>query len=142
MLSKPEIRCFKVTETETGNLAAWARWGFPHKFTEEEKAARSAEKKANSSYDWPEGTNLDIADIKFGALDRIRDQNVDYENDYCWFLSLPAAYHCDTQAPSTRVKMGGVWVLTENSMPPSPNSARVPAQRPREDDDGVWAGTC
>jgi len=85
-LSKPEIRNFKVVDTETGNIAAWSRWGFPHALNEEEKAEKDRkkerEKLEGKKSEWPEGANLELCDLKFGALDRMRNQNVDWENTY------------------------------------------------------------
>jgi hypothetical protein len=88
-MSKPEMRNFKITDVSTGNIAAWARWGFPHAYTEEEKAKKEKEKQEierrteEGTYEeWPRGANLEVCDAKFGALERIRDQNVDWENTY------------------------------------------------------------
>ena len=66
---KPEIRNFKVVETSTGRMAAWARWGFPHSFTEEELKKRELEKD-----EWPQGSNLEVCDGKFGALVDMRER--------------------------------------------------------------------
>lgn len=84
-LSKPEIRNFKITDASTGLIAAWGRWQFPYTFSEEEKAERESEKerkKKEGVSDWPEGANLEVCDVKFGGLERMRNQYVDWENDY------------------------------------------------------------
>lgn len=101
-MSKPEMRNFKVTEVSTGNIAAWARWGFPHTFTEKEKAEKEREKRENErrklegTYEeWPWGSNLEVCDAKFGALERLRNQNVDQENTYGQFLKLRKEKYID-----------------------------------------------
>ena len=67
---KPELRNFKVVETSTGKMAAWARWGFPDGKKEED-----AEKEKDfDPNEWPEGANLDVCEIKFGGLHRRRDE--------------------------------------------------------------------
>lgn len=53
---------------------------------EEEKADKHREKEREKlegkRSEWPEGANLEVCDLKFGALDRIRNRNVDWENTY------------------------------------------------------------
>jgi hypothetical protein len=94
-MSKPEIRNFKITDVSTGNIVAWARWGFPYSFSEEERVERGREKeekerkKREGTYsEWPAGSNLEVCEGKFGALDRIRNQNVDWGNTYGQFELL------------------------------------------------------
>lgn len=88
-LTKPEIRNIKITDTRTGDLAGFARWHFPHTFTEEQKLELEREKeeverkeKEATFSAWPEGANLELCDIKFGTLDRKRKEQVDFENAY------------------------------------------------------------
>lgn len=94
MLTRPEIRHFMITDQSTGRMAAWVRWGFPHTFTEVEKAERQTEKeqkereKKEGRSDYPEGAIVEVCDAKFGSLEKIRDMNVDYENTYGECLSL------------------------------------------------------
>jgi hypothetical protein len=66
--SKPELRNFKIVEARTGRMAAWARWGFPYVFSEEELGEREAEKDS-----WPEGSYLEVCEVKFGGLHKKRD---------------------------------------------------------------------
>ena len=92
MLSKPETRTFKIAEVSTGKMAAWARWTFPYVFSEKEKIEKEQEKlekekeKAKGLYtEWPPGANLEICDVKFGALERLKNKYVDPENMYSEF---------------------------------------------------------
>lgn len=58
-------------------MAAWARWGFPHSFTEEELKKMEQEKD-----EWPEGSNLEICDVKFGGLHKKREFYTRKDEDY------------------------------------------------------------
>jgi hypothetical protein len=95
-LRTPEYRCFKVTEVSTGRIGAWVRWQYPHTLSEEQKAEKKREKereereKAEGKLQkWPRGANLEVCDIKFGWLDRMREKNVDVENMYGTSNSFP-----------------------------------------------------
>lgn len=82
MLSKPDTRFFKITEVSSGKMAAWARWIFPHTFSEEEKLEREREKAKGKSSEWPQGANLEVCDAKFGGLERLKDKYVDPTDTY------------------------------------------------------------
>lgn len=95
MIIKPEYRNLKIVDTSTGNIAAWARWHFPYTFSWEEKAEKEREKEERKKRgvleggEWPVGANLEVCEMKFGALHRIRHELVDFENAYgefCHFL--------------------------------------------------------
>ncbi|KAH8808234.1 acyl-CoA N-acyltransferase [Xylogone sp. PMI_703] len=95
--AQPEIRNFKLVEDSTGRLVAWTRWAFPHVFSEQEKEERrrEAEQKAAlpSNERWPEGSNYEACELKFGGLDVYRQKYVDGENMYhIHFLATDPAY--------------------------------------------------
>jgi hypothetical protein len=77
---KPELRNFKIVETSTGRMAAWARWGFPHSFTEEELKKQELEKD-----EWPQGSNLEVCDVKFGTLHEKRERYTEKGETYSEF---------------------------------------------------------
>ncbi|KAH8594314.1 hypothetical protein B0O99DRAFT_625576 [Bisporella sp. PMI_857] len=88
-MAKPENRTFKITDLETGRIAAWSRWCYPHVLSPEEKAAREAEeqrKKDSGWSEWPPGANHEICSAKFGAIYAKRKENVDSANDYVVLL--------------------------------------------------------
>lgn len=79
----------KVTDTTTGNLAAWGRWTRPYRFSAEEKAAKVKEeekRKAAGRSLWPEGALEEACDAKFGALDKLKEKYVDAEQDWGEFI--------------------------------------------------------
>jgi hypothetical protein len=86
-LSKPDLRNFKIVETSTGRMAAWARWGFPYVFSEEELRMQHEEKD-----EWPEGSNLEVCDVKFGGLHEKRERHTRRGEDYSEF-SLYVLFH-------------------------------------------------
>lgn len=95
-MAKPELRNFKIVDTRTGKIAAWARWHFPYSFSDEEQAERAQEKLENerkkqqgSFSEWPEGSNLEVCEKKFGFLSRMRSELVDFENAYGSFPPIP-----------------------------------------------------
>jgi hypothetical protein len=75
--SKPDLRSFKIVETNTGHMVAWARWGFPYKFSEEELKEKEEEEDS-----WPEGSNLEVCDAKFGGLHKKREGYVEKDETY------------------------------------------------------------
>lgn len=89
LMAKPESRNFKVTEVSTGKIGAWARWYFPYKFSDEEKAQIEREEQEKEKaraegtlQEWPLGSNLEVCDFKFAELDRLTKKYVDPENMY------------------------------------------------------------
>jgi hypothetical protein len=85
----PEMHCFKVTETATRKVAAWARWGYPFTLTEEEKAVRDAEKAQDEAEKasgvatrFPLGSNEEACVEFFGALDVMREKYMKWDEDY------------------------------------------------------------
>ncbi|KAF8867113.1 hypothetical protein BDZ45DRAFT_609269 [Acephala macrosclerotiorum] len=90
LFSKREIHTFKITDNETGKMAAFLRWTFPHELTEEERREREEEKrekervKAETGHDptWPKGANLEICGEKFGGLDRLQEKYVNKKETY------------------------------------------------------------
>jgi hypothetical protein len=89
IFAKPEFRNFKITETSTGKMAAWARWSFPYTFSDEQKLERKREneqkereKAQGGDPDWPPGSNLEICHAKFGALKRLREKYVQEDDMY------------------------------------------------------------
>jgi hypothetical protein len=88
-MSQPESRSFKIMEVSTGKIVAWARWYFPYKFSEEEKAERErqAQEKERARaegtlQEWPLGANVEVCNYKFGELDRLMKKYVNLENMY------------------------------------------------------------
>ena len=84
-MAQPEIHVFKATDTTTGNIAAFMRWGFPHTkaIAPPSEAAKTPEqKKQESDAAWPPGTNISLCDAKFGTLDSWRDTYVDDAETY------------------------------------------------------------
>jgi hypothetical protein len=82
-LSKREIRVFKISDVNTGKVVAFCKWSFPITLTEEEKVERQREKEENEKERkegrdsmWPIGANLEICDMKFGALGRMAEKYV------------------------------------------------------------------
>ncbi|KAH8783989.1 hypothetical protein BGZ57DRAFT_220448 [Hyaloscypha finlandica] len=92
---KPEVHFFKITETHTGNLAAWMRCAFPHVLSEEESEKRKAEKerKVKDKSFWPKGANLDVINVKFGTLGQLKENYCnDSETYYVQLLATNPAY--------------------------------------------------
>jgi hypothetical protein len=98
--SQPEIHFYKITDSSTGEMVGFVRWGFP--FTPASPPEKKAEEGSGvvgeakvevnegekekvrivpASF-WPEGTNLDFADEKFGALVEWRKKYVKWEETY------------------------------------------------------------
>ena len=81
--SKPEIRNFKVVESSTGRMAAWARWGFPYSSGEEELKEEKEEGKGDfDKSEWPEGANIEVCEAKFGGLSKKRDGYIIKDETY------------------------------------------------------------
>ncbi|KAG0650034.1 hypothetical protein D0Z07_3877 [Hyphodiscus hymeniophilus] len=88
--SKPDLRNFKIVETSTGRMAAWARWGFPHEKNEvkgegEGQDEKEEEKDFNKD-EWPVGANLEVCEVKFGGLHRKREKYCKKEDTYIVYL--------------------------------------------------------
>ena len=73
-------------------MAAWVRWQFPYKSSEEEKVERGREAEENERRrkegtwsEWPQGANLEVCDEKFGGLERMKIEHVDHEDVYSEF---------------------------------------------------------
>ena len=88
-VAQPDLRHFKITDVSTGSMAAWVRWGYPHVFTEEEKAEKARQKEEKEQLkvegkasDWPEGAIIEVCEAKFGALHESLEKNVDLGNMY------------------------------------------------------------
>lgn len=86
---QPEYHLFKIADLSTGRVCAFIRWAYPYVFTAEEKALKKREeeelerkKKEGTDDSWPKGANLEALDKKFGALDRMREKNVNEEDTY------------------------------------------------------------
>ena len=87
---KPEIHFYKMTETNTGTLAAWIRCAFPHVLDEQESQKRKKEKDAklkDKSF-WPKGANFDVIEAKFGTLGQLKEKYCDDTQTYCKFPSV------------------------------------------------------
>jgi len=81
--SQPNIRNFKIVETSTGQMVAWARWGFPHVFTVDELAEKERQRKeVEEEGEWPEGANLEVCAAKFGGLETKRDKWIEEAETY------------------------------------------------------------
>jgi hypothetical protein len=83
--AKPEMHSYKMTERNTGNMAAWMRCAFPHALTEEEKKKRKQEKEEREKRDgqWPKGANLEVVGAKFGTLMNLKEKYCDDAETYC-----------------------------------------------------------
>ncbi|KAE9376891.1 acyl-CoA N-acyltransferase [Stipitochalara longipes BDJ] len=92
---KPEVHFYKITETNTGTLAAWMRCAFPHVLSEEESEKRKKEKDAklkDKSF-WPKGANFDVIDAKFGVLGQLKEKYCDdTETYYVQLLATDPTY--------------------------------------------------
>ncbi len=89
-----EVKLFKVTEAATGRLAALCNWGYPFSLTDEEKAARDAEKAreekrwdeaeraTGKSMRFPEGANNEACKEFYGALEAMREKYIRWDQDY------------------------------------------------------------
>jgi ribosomal protein S18 acetylase RimI-like enzyme len=114
---KPEIRLFKITDQETGKLAAWSRWGYPISSLADEEREKEKEKdrmendneetsplqgeegSGNASLvigslsKWPVGANEEACESYFGTLDQMRESYVRWEEDYVlYFLATDPVY--------------------------------------------------
>ncbi|KAI4116959.1 MAG: hypothetical protein LQ345_002712 [Seirophora villosa] len=70
----------KVVDTETGNIVACAKWGYPYSLTAEQEAEKAKLDLKKPSY--PEGTNLALYDHFFTLLYAKRKKNVEDGKDY------------------------------------------------------------
>jgi hypothetical protein len=86
--SSPEIRAFKITDSNNNNRqAAFARWSVPYVFSEEEKKVEEEKKererkKGGIDDKWPKGANLEVCGLKFGPLDSCREKTINEEEIY------------------------------------------------------------
>ena len=96
--SQPEIHVYKISDSSTGEMIGFTRWGFPYipappkeedgsgivgaetVKVEEEKTSGKV-RIIPESY-WPQGTNYDLADEKFGTLIEWRKKYVDVKEMY------------------------------------------------------------
>jgi hypothetical protein len=87
---KPEMAFYKITETNTGNLAAWMRCQVPHVLSEEESKKRKEEKerKLKDGTFWPKGANLEVIGATFGTLVKLTQKYVNDAETYCEFISF------------------------------------------------------
>lgn len=76
MTTHPELRFYKVTLAETGEIAAWSRWVFPHE--------RSLDQTASKPRfgDALEGMNTAFDSAIKGTLDEWRAKYVNPEDTY------------------------------------------------------------
>jgi GNAT superfamily N-acetyltransferase len=88
--AKPEMAFYKITETNTGNLAAWIRYVVPHLLSEEESERRKQErdKKMQAGTFWPRGTNLEIVAATFGTLAKLKEKYLNDAETYCKSVSF------------------------------------------------------
>ncbi|KAL8837230.1 MAG: hypothetical protein Q9170_002603 [Blastenia crenularia] len=71
--------CHKVVDTETGKIAAFAKWKYPYTLTPEQEAEKE---KLDLSRSYPEGTNVELYESFFHQLDAKRKQYMDDKKDY------------------------------------------------------------
>jgi len=93
--AKPEMHSYKMTETNTGIMAAWMRCAFPHSLTEEEKEKRKLQEQERAKRDgqWPRGANLEVIGAKFGMLMKLKEKYCnDLETYYLQLLATDPAY--------------------------------------------------
>jgi len=83
--AKPEMHSYKMTERNTGNMAAWMRCAFPHALTEEEKKKGKQENEEREKRDgqWPKGANLEVVGAKFGTLMNLKEKYCNDAETYC-----------------------------------------------------------
>ncbi|KAL8939341.1 MAG: hypothetical protein Q9216_003405 [Gyalolechia sp. 2 TL-2023] len=73
----------KAIETETGKLAAFAKWVYPYTLTPEQQAEKE---KIDLSRSYPEGTNVELYENFFEQLDTKRKHYTD--DDATYFLHI------------------------------------------------------
>jgi len=95
LFNSPKIRAFKIIDSNSNNRqVAFARWSFPHVFSEVEKKVREEEKKERERKKegvddkWPKGANLEVCDLKFGPIDSCREKTINEEETYGKFNVL------------------------------------------------------
>ncbi|EHL02404.1 hypothetical protein M7I_1479 [Glarea lozoyensis 74030] len=87
LFHRPETRYFKVEKD--GELVALARWSFPYRLSEEEKAKRASDKEEKKKRDeregrdtdWPVGANDECCREKFGGIGRAFERFVEDRED-------------------------------------------------------------
>lgn len=94
-LSQPEIHWFKITDASTGQVVAIARWGYPHVRPPKKEEEKTEElKKLAEASAWPKGTNVKLANAKFGRLGVWREKYIDWENTYSMSLLTSPISFC------------------------------------------------
>ncbi|KAI4123441.1 MAG: hypothetical protein LQ341_007202 [Variospora aurantia] len=76
---------YKVVDTETENLVAFAKWVYPYTLTSEQEAEKA---KLDLERSYPEGTNVALYEHFFRTLDTKRGKNMEEGKDY--FLHILA----------------------------------------------------
>ncbi|TVY85359.1 hypothetical protein LSUE1_G000304 [Lachnellula suecica] len=101
LFNSPEIRCFKITDSNNNNRqAAFARWAFPYTPSEEKRRVKAEEEKETERLKeqgidtrWPNGANLEVCDLKFGPLDSCREKTINEEETFvCHLLCVHQDY--------------------------------------------------
>ncbi|RDW94577.1 hypothetical protein BP5796_00340 [Coleophoma crateriformis] len=87
-LRTPGIETFVCRDNISGEVAGFARWGYPVVLTDAQKEekktleAEAEQKRKNGIAPYPSGANVECCDAKFLGLEKIRDKHVDYEDMY------------------------------------------------------------
>ena len=67
---------------------AFAKWQYPYTLTTEQKMKKSQlDRKEESEYSLPEGSNRELYDVFFAALRKKRAMWMDESKDYCKYVS-------------------------------------------------------
>ncbi|KAL9027913.1 MAG: hypothetical protein Q9196_003634 [Gyalolechia fulgens] len=77
----------KIIDTETRNLAAFAKWIYPYTLTPEQKAEKE---KIDLARSYPEGTNVELYQKFFEQLDAKRKHYRDDGRDYLLHILIVA----------------------------------------------------
>ncbi|KAG9238704.1 acyl-CoA N-acyltransferase [Amylocarpus encephaloides] len=100
-LKKPNCRNYKIFDTSTGEMAGHCRLQIPYVFSDEErremeerdKREEEQAKREGRHKIWPTGSNLEVVELKFGALDEMKKKYVDEGEDYiCQLLAIDRLY--------------------------------------------------
>lgn len=78
-MAKAHTRHWKVVDVHSGEMVGWAGWDVPRVVSVEEREERVKEKKASVL---PEGSVVELFDLKHGLLDEIQDQWVEPGSAY------------------------------------------------------------
>jgi hypothetical protein len=84
---RPETRYFKIEKD--GEMVAMARWSFPYRLSEEEKAKRAQDKieknkrdeEEGRNTDWPVGADMECCREKFGGIGKAFERVVEDKED-------------------------------------------------------------